>query len=92
MKNLAVLLLSLIFMNGCIAVKPVSEIRPSDLPEQKQLTVFPADPNILPYTRKPIISSQGNDFVVSDEFVNSSLKLKSFYDRTVIWKAKNDIE
>lgn len=58
----------------------------------KVISVFPIKPTIPEYTRKPIISAQGNDFIVSDEFLNNALKYKPYVDKIDDWKKLNDIK
>lgn len=77
---------------SCVSV-PAPTPQPAMLvTPPKVLSVFPIKPSIPEYSRKPIISAQGNDFVVSDEFVTNALKYKPYVEKIDDWKKLNDIK
>lgn len=52
---------------------------------------FPVAPSVTEYTRKPIIEKQGNNYLVTDEFVTNSVLLKKYSDRVDAWKKDNGV-
>ncbi len=88
-----ILLILMGLITSCVAIKPVAAPESPAIVEQTApLTVFPITPTIKPYSRKPVIDSVDNNFVVSDEFVENSLKYKQYHDKVLDWKNQNEIE
>lgn len=83
MKKLFLCLL----LSSCVSVPPTQQV----IEKEKQLSPFPPI-SIQEYTRKPIINSVDNNFVVSDEFVTNSLKYKKWVDHILEWKKLNNIK
>lgn len=79
-KSLIMCLL-LILPTACVT--KVSVPTPNILPKIEN---FPQSPNIQKYTRKPIIDSVDNNFIVSDEFLKNSIILQKYNERVSAWK------
>jgi hypothetical protein len=78
-------LLCILLLSSCVSTTP------QIIEKERSLSPFP--PIVVSeYTRKPIIESKENNFVVTDEFVTNSLKLKSYKDRVDSWKKLNNIK
>ena len=79
-------LLLCIMLSSCVATTP------QIIEKEKPLSPFPITPSVEDYSRKPIISKQGSDFTVSDEFVANSIKYKQYSDKITDWKKLNNIK
>lgn len=91
MRN--VLIIWAIFCLSSCVIKP--DIAPTPVVENVTVdfSPFPIRPELKEYSRKPIIdSTEDNNFIVSDEFVENSILLKKYNDKIDIWKSKNKIK
>ena len=88
--GLMCIIFSLSLVSCVIKPQPINTPIPNIV--EVELTPFPLYPALKAYTRQPIIDSQDNNFIVSDEFVENSVLLKKYYDRVVSWKEKNKIK
>ncbi len=73
-------------MSSCVTVPP------SPVVVEKKLSVFPPKPKIVEYTRQPIISKTGNDYLISDELLQNSILFKKYSDMIDEWKALNSVK
>lgn len=75
-----------VLLSSCVSIP-----EPQVIEKERSLSPFPILPTTKEYSRKPIIESTANNFVVSDEFVENSLKYKKFVDKISEWKNLNKI-
>lgn len=83
-----IVLALLLIIPSCVNFKPLPPVKQQKI----ELSVFPIKPNILKYTRKPIVDAQDNNFIVSDEFVKNSLLYKKWIDNIQRWIELNNIK
>ena len=83
------LLFLCLIMCSCVNVVPPVKLIDT---APKPISVFPVKPNIAAYSRKPILEAQGTNYLVSDEFLDNSLKYKSYSDKIDDWKKLNTIK
>ena len=84
----------LILVTGCMVscTTPVIQQPAIVNTVEKELTPFPIKPDIVKYTSQPIIDSVGNNFSVTNEFIENSIKYKKYADKIDEWKLKNKIK
>lgn len=87
LKSAILVLFSIILLSSCITPAPVTVVTPQPIAHD-----FPFKPSVKEYTRKPIIEKKGNDFLVSDEFVENSVLLKKYSDKIDEWKKNNQVQ
>jgi hypothetical protein len=87
LKSVFFVLLSMICLSSCVSYK-----EPITVPSISVIQDFPIKPSQKEYSRKPIIEKKGNDFLVSDEFVENSVLLKKYADRIDEWKKNNTVQ
>lgn len=61
------------------------------LTKQCRHDYFPVEPEWAEFSRIPIISKHGNDYVVSDEFLELATQQKFFVERVIKWRDTNNI-
>jgi hypothetical protein len=83
-----IVLALLLVLPSCVNLKPLPVVESP----KTELSVFPLKPNIVEYTRKPVIDAQDNNFVVSDEFVKNSLLYKKWTENIEKWTKLNNIK
>lgn len=88
LKTVLLIILASFYLSSCVTYKePVTvPIVPTTIQD------FPAKPSLREYSRKPIIEKKGNDFLVSDEFLENSILLKKYSDRIDTWKTQNTVQ
>tara|TARA_R100000951_G_scaffold50728_3_gene42826 strand:+ start:4905 stop:5186 length:282 start_codon:yes stop_codon:yes gene_type:complete len=52
---------------------------------------LPPTPEWVGYTRRPILSKFGNNFIVSDEFITKATQEHRFVEKVLEWKNVNSI-
>lgn len=57
----------------------------------ESLSPMPPTPQLIQFTRQPIIEKIGDDYKVSDEFVTQSAQRKRYMDKVLEWKEKNAV-
>lgn len=57
----------------------------------KPYPAMPVEPTWKQFTRQPVIKKDGNDFVVSDEFVTKAAQEHDYIKRVNEWKKVNSI-
>lgn len=67
-------------MTSCRLYKPIYDLQP-----------MPPAPEYQQFTRKPIIKSIGDDFLVSDQFVVRATQEHEHNERVSKWKVSNSI-
>jgi hypothetical protein len=81
-KNNIILLILIGCLSGCVSVSP------------KYKDIFqpmPIAPVWETYTKPPVIKKEGDNFIVTDEFVKKSLQQKRYLDKVERWKTINNI-
>ena len=82
-----------LLLTGCMSVAPNPAVPAPYIPvPEKTIDDFPVAPNVQAFTRAPIIAKDGNDFKVSDEFVNNGILLKKYKETIDTWKTKHKVQ
>jgi hypothetical protein len=88
-----ILVFLMLIITSCVSVKPINAPPSPAIVEQPvSLTVFPINPTLKNYSRKPVIEAIDNNYMVSDEFVENALKYKAYHDKVIRWKDENEIK
>ena len=91
-----ILLLVLTFISiGCVTT-PKSDISKEEIEAIVSFTPFPAEPDWVEFTRKPVVRSIVADdyknFEVSDELVKKNLQQVDYIERVSSWKKTNKVD
>ena len=75
-----------IFIINCLVLAcSCQQIKPRPFPP------MPPEPDWVVYSRKPVVEKIEKNYLVSDEFVESSLQHKQYTDKVLKWKLENAI-
>lgn len=80
LKNAFLSIILCFWLSACVTYEDSSRLNSNN---------FPDKPDLMIYSKPPIIQRQQDNFVVTDEFLENSILLKKYADRIDEWKATN---
>ena len=60
--------------------------------KNKATDVFPIRPDVISYTKPPVIEKIGENYLVTPEMVKTAIQLKEYDDRIQSWKLTFEVK